>query len=177
MVRSSDSISLGDILDTAIIKKNEWSLLPNKAICGVIGPSVYSSSNFQYTKFPELFGKYSKIRKTQRQLKDLKSNFHNFSLRSIKEEIIPLFLSIITNELVTNGKECINDIIEIFKKYKINTLLFKENILELQTSTKILNKWEKINSSLKATLTRRLNEEYKNHSIKKKKGKGKYYMI
>jgi hypothetical protein len=177
MVKSSDCISLGDVLDTAILKDNEWSLLTNKAICGVIGPSIHSANNFQYTKFPELFGKYSKMRKTLRQLKDLKSNFHNYSLRSIKEEIIPLFLSIITNELITNGKDSINGVIELFKKYKINTFLFKENILDLQPSAKILNKWEKINSSLKSTLTKKLNEEYKNLYTMKKKGKGKICLI
>jgi hypothetical protein len=171
MVKSADHISFGDIIDRKISQNMEWSLLPNKGIHSALAPSQYSSNFISFTKFPELMSKIQKMRKVSRQLKELKENFCNYSLRTIKEEISPLILSLVTSSLA-NGREGLEEILNLFHKYKINTLLFKENILDIQPSISILNKWEKTATSLKSQLTKKLNEQYKTN-LKKKKATGK----
>ena len=46
----------------------------------------------------------SKIRKINRQAKELKQCFPNSSLRTIKDEMVPLMLSKIVNIFTENGK-------------------------------------------------------------------------
>lgn len=168
MAKSAEHISFGDNIDTKISKNMEWSLLPNKGIHSVLAPSQYSASFIAFTKFPELLGKIQKMRKVNRQLKELKEKFNNYSLRSIKEEITPLLLSL-TTESLSKGKDGIEETTNLFHKYKINTLMFKENILDLQSSGSILNKWEKTPTSIKTQLTKKLNEQNKTTITKKKK--------
>jgi len=51
-----------------------------------------------------LFGKMSTHRKIKRQIKELKYNFSGISQFAIKEEICPLILSYVSNNLIEDGK-------------------------------------------------------------------------
>jgi hypothetical protein len=175
MAKSAEHISFGDNVETKIAKNMEWSLLPNKGIHSVLAPSQYSANFISFTKFPELLGKIQKMKKVNRQLKELKEKFNSHSLRTIKEEIAPLLLSI-TRSSLEKGKDGIEEVSKLFHRYKINTLLFKENILDLQPSASILNKWEKTPTSIKTQLTKKMNEQNKSNFTKKKKTTGKIYL-
>jgi hypothetical protein len=136
-----------------------------------IGPAILSSGFISYTKFPDYFGKISKLRKTQRQLKELKMMFPHDSLQCIKEDVAPIILSKLTDYLVNSGKEGVEQAARLLKEYKLT--LFKDNIIDIQTKQSIITRYEKLTPSLKTALTRRLNEENKSAIVKKKK-KGKY---
>jgi hypothetical protein len=172
MTKSADNISLGDIIDKKIRQNNEWTLLPNRGIMSCIAPSAYSGNFLSFTKFPELFGKISKMRKNFRQLKEMKSLFPDQSLRTIKDEIVPIIFSKITNYLVNLGKDGVEMVINILTTFKINIQIFKENLFDLNTNELMLKKYEKLNPTIKSWLTKKLNEEFKTSIIKKKiKGK------
>lgn len=169
MVASSENISLGDIIDRKIRTDSEWTLLPNRGICSAVAPAVYSSNFVPFTKFPELFGKISKIRKVQRQLKEFKAVFPNHSLRTIKDEITPIIFSKVVNYLIDLGKEGVDKVIDVISTFKMSIILFKENLFDLQTNDTMIKKYEKLHATIKSLLTRKLNEEFKTSVVKKKK--------
>ena len=77
------------------MSKQEWNLLPNKGIHSCIAPSIYtakSGSLFMFPQFPQLMGKFSKIKKLKRQCRELKYAFPDNNLQSIKEEVAPIML-------------------------------------------------------------------------------------
>ena len=156
----TENISYSDLIEKRIKGNNEWNLLPNKGIHSVIIPSYYSSSFCSYPKFPEFYSKISKMRKTKRQIKDIKTLFPFYNINSIKNEISPLLFKIIINLLNENGKESIDEIINIFNIYKISLMQFKDSLFDLQSENtqKIYNK---INPSLKSYFTRKLNDHFK----------------
>jgi hypothetical protein len=154
-------------------RTNEWSLLPNRGIHSSLAPAIFSGNFISYTKFPDLFGKFSKMRKIIRQLKELKQVF-NFSFQAIKEEIVPLVFSKITNCLIDLGKEGVEKVLKIMSTYKISLMLFKENLFDLQPNESILKKYEKLNAGIKSLLTKKLNDEFKTSIVKKKK-KSKFF--
>ena len=100
------------------------------------------------------------MRKTKRQIKDIKTLFPFYNINSIKNEISPLLFKIIINLLNENGKESIDEIINIFNIYKISLMQFKDSLFDLQSENtqKIYNK---INPSLKSYFTRKLNDHFK----------------
>jgi replication factor C subunit 1 len=177
LVKCADNISFGDIIDKKIHTNNEWNLLPNKGICSSVAPAYFTNGFIYATKFPEISSKFSKVRKVMRQTKELKTLFPYNSLRTIKDEIVPILFSKIVNLLIDFGKDAIEKVINILHEYKFNLLLFKENLFEL-VNQKMLAKYEKMNSYIKTHLTKKLNEEFKTSLIKKKqKEKGKYSNI
>jgi replication factor C subunit 1 len=168
LVKCADNISLGDIIDKKIHTNNEWNLLPNKGICSSVAPGFFTNGFIYATKFPEISSKFSKVRKVMRQTKELKTLFPYNSLRTIKDEIVPILFSRIVNLLIEYGKDAVDKVMNILHEYKFNMLLFKENLFEL-VNQKLLAKYEKMNSTIKTHLTKKLNEEYKTSLIKKKK--------
>ncbi len=113
------------------------------------------------------------MRKILRQLKEMKQIF-NFSFQAIKEEIVPLLLSKITNYLIDLGKEGVEKVFSVLHIHKMSLMLFKENLFDLQYNESITHKYEKLNPSIKSLLTKKLNEEFKTSIVNKKK-KGKDY--
>lgn len=55
------------------------------------------------------------------------------------------------------------------REYRISLDTLKENILDVQPNESILKKFEKINSQVRASLTKRYNETFKTSLIHKKK--------
>jgi hypothetical protein len=114
-------------------------------------------------------GKFSTIRKVKRQIRELKYTFPDQNLITIKEESVPLIMSKIANSLIRDGTDGIDDVINLLIEYKISNDVFKENIIDL-AATSIVSRYEKLSSSIKGALTRKLNERSKT-SIKRTKQK------
>ena len=169
IAKSAEFISFGDVIERKIKTNNEWNLLPNRGILSCIAPANFSCNTINFVKFPDYMGKFAKIRKVMRQLKELKTLFSNHSLRSIKEEIVPIIFSKITNTLISNGKEGIDSVIHILNVFKFSLILFKENLFDLQPNEQIIKKYTGLNSGIKSLLTKKLNEEFKTSITKKKK--------
>ena len=162
-----DHMSFSDNIENKMKSQMEWSLLPDRGIHSTVIPSMIFSSFLSFPKFPENINKMSKIIKINRELKELKKIFHNYSLFEIKNLAAPLFFNIIIDKLVNEGKNGIDGIVDIFAYYRINSNLFKENIFDLQ-SKENQNAYNKINTSLKTTLTKKVNERFKT-SLKQNK--------
>jgi hypothetical protein len=114
-------------------------------------------------------GKFQRIRKVRRELKELKVCFPSLSLKSIKEEASPLILAKITNYLVSDGTDGLEACIALLNMYHITNDMFKEHILDLQSKESITKRFEKLTPSLKGSLTRKLNERNKTSVAHKRK--------
>ena len=98
--------------------------------------------------------------KINRELRELKKIFPNYSLFEIQNIVSPLFFNIIIDKLVNEGKNGIDSIVDIFVHFGMNANLFKENLLDLQ-SKENQNTYNKINNSIKTSMTKKLNERFK----------------
>jgi len=169
LINSTEHISISDIIDRKIRRQQDWNLLPNMGIHSSVAVANYSGNFLSFAKFPELFGKMQKFKKTKREVKELKYSFPNISSVSIIEEISPLILSAITNCLIDAGKEGVETCLRLMKNYKLSMEKFKENIVDLQPGDKILTKYEKISPQIKAYFTKKYNEAFKTSIVRKKK--------
>ena len=155
-----DHMSFGDSIENRMKSQMEWSLLPDKGIHSTVIPSMIFSSYLDFPKFPDYLNKISRIIKTDRQLKELKKIFNNYSLFEIKNLAGPLFYNLIVDKLVNEGKNGLDGIVDILAHYRMNANMFKENLYDLQSKENqaIFNK---INTSIKTALTKKLNEKFK----------------
>ena len=164
-----DHISFGDTIENKMKSQMEWSLLPDKGVHSTVVPSMIFSSFLGFPKFPEYLNKMSRIIKINRQLKELRKIFNNYSLFEIKNLVGPLFFNIIVDKIVNEGKKGIDGIVDIFAYYRMNSNLFKENLYDLQ-SKENQTTYNKINTSIKTALTKKLNERFKT-SLKQHKAR------
>jgi replication factor C subunit 1 len=169
LVKSTEHISLGDLIERKIRSQQEWNLLPNKGIHSTLAVCHYSGNFISYPKFPELMGKFQKIRKVKREIRELKYSFHGCPSISIKEEIVPLILSKVTDKLIEDDIAGIDSCLYFLKEYKLPLDTFKENVLDLHPNIKKVEKFNKINSQVRANLTRRYNEAFKTSIVRKKR--------
>ena len=164
-----DHMSFSDTVENRMKSQMEWSLLPDRGIHSTVVPSMIFSSFLGFPKFPAYFNKISTIIKINRELKELKKIFNNYTLYEIKNLVGPLFYNIIIDKLVKDGKNGIDGIVDILVNYRMNSNLFKENLYDLQ-SKENQDLYNKVNTSIKTSLTKKLNERFKT-SLKQHKSK------
>ena len=160
ITEGTDFMSFGDVIENRMKSQMEWSLLPDKGVHSTVIPSMIFSSFLSFPKFPEHFNKITKIIKLERELKELKKIFHDYSLFEIKNFAGPLLFNIIIDKLVNEGKDGIDNIVDILVHYRMNSNLFKENLFNLQTKEN-QTIYSKINTSIKTSLTKKLNEKFR----------------
>ena len=169
IVDGLDHMSFSDTVENRMKSQMEWSLLPDRGIHSTVVPSMIFSSFLGFPKFPTYFNKISTIIKINRELKELKKIFNNYSLYEIKNLVGPLFYNIIIDKLVKDGKNGIDGIVDILANYRMSSSLFKENLYDLQTKEN-QDLYNKVNTSIKTSLTKKLNERFKT-SLKQHKSK------
>jgi len=169
IVDGLDHMSFSDTVENRMKSQMEWSLLPDRGIHSTVVPSMIFSSFLGFPKFPTYFNKISTIIKINRELKELKKIFNNYSLYEIKNLVGPLFYNIIIDKLVKEGKNGIDGIVDILANYRMSSSLFKENLYDLQTKEN-QDLYNKVNTSIKTSLTKKLNERFKT-SLKQHKSK------
>ena len=167
IIQGLDHMSLGDVIEDRMKSQMDWSLLPDKGIHSTVIPSCIFSSYLGFPKFPESYNKISRMIKINRELRELKKVFPNYSLFEIQTIVSPLFFNIIIDKLISEGKNGLDDIVNILALYGMNANMFKESLLDLQ-SKENQNMYSKINNSIKTTLTKKLNERFKT-SVKQHK--------
>ena len=160
IVQGLEHMSIGDTVENKMKTQMEWSLLPDKGIHSTVIPSNIFSSYLSFPKFPESYNKITRMIKINKELKELKKIFPNYSLFEIKNTVGPLLFNIIIDKLVNEGKNGIDKIVDIFTNIGMNANMFKENLLDLQ-SKENQNTYNKINNSIKTSLTKKLNEKFK----------------
>ena len=72
LLKSTEHISVGDLIEKRIRTNQEWNLLTNKGIHSALAVGQFSGTCIPFPKFPELMGKFQKIKKVKRELKELK---------------------------------------------------------------------------------------------------------
>ena len=169
IIQGLDHMSLGDVIEDKMKSQMDWSLLPDKGIHSTVIPSCIFSSFLGFPKFPESYSKISRMIKINRELRELKKIFPNYSLFEIKNIVSPLFFNIIIDKLINEGKNGIDNIVDILTFYGMNANMFRENLLDIQ-SKENQNMYSKINNSIKTTLTKKLNERFKT-SVKQHKNR------
>ena len=167
IIQGLDHMSLGDVIEDRMKSQMDWSLLPDKGIHSTVIPSCIFSSYLGFPKFPESYNKISRMIKINRELRELKKIFPNYSLFEIQTIVSPLFFNIIIDKLINEGKNGLDKIVNILAFYGMNANMFKESLLDLQ-SKENQNMYSKINNSIKTTLTKKLNERFKT-SVKQHK--------
>ena len=167
IIQGLDHMSLGDVIEDRMKSQMDWSLLPDKGIHSTVIPSCIFSSYLGFPKFPESYNKISRMIKINRELRELKKVFPNYSLFEIQTIVSPLFFNIIIDKLISEGKNGLDDIVNILAFYGMNANMFKESLLDLQ-SKENQNMYSKINNSIKTSLTKKLNERFKT-SVKQHK--------
>ena len=167
IIQGLDHMSVGDVIENRMKSQMDWSLLPDKGVHSTVIPSCIFSSFLSFPKFPESYNKISRMTKIGRELRELKKIFPNYSLFEIKSLVGPLFFNIVVDKLINEGKNGIDNIVDILTSYGMNANMFKENLLDLQ-SKENQNMYNKINNSIKTTLTKKLNEKFKT-SVKQHK--------
>jgi replication factor C subunit 1 len=66
MAEASEFISMGDELNRHLRINQDWSLLPNVAVCSSIAPAVLIKGKNNFPGFPQWLGKNSTQRKSLR---------------------------------------------------------------------------------------------------------------
>ena len=160
IIQGLDHMSMGDTIENKMKSQMEWSLLPDKGIHSTVIPSMIFSSYLEFANFPQSIGKISRLIKVNKEIKELKKIFSDYSIFEISNIVGPLFFNIITNKLIDKGKEEIDNIVDLLVHFGMNVTMFKENLFDIQSKNN-QNLYNKINTSVKTTLTKKLNEKFK----------------
>lgn len=165
---ASDLISESDVVDKRIHSKQDWSLLADKGILSAVGVCSSIKGSVGFAKFPELFGKLSSLKKTQREISEVRKCFGSCDRKGVRDEIVNIIMLLFSGFL--NEGE-IDKCLEMIRKYKLSLELVKENIMDL-CEERYQALFEKVGTSMKSSLTREYNKNFKT-SVVKKRGKNR----
>jgi replication factor C subunit 1 len=178
IAKTADSLSLGDNVDRKIRSNMAWSLLPTQAVFSSVMPGEYMEGNFTApVNFPAWLGKNSNTNKRKRLAQEIHDHTRvstSGSRMSVRLDYAQFLVQAIVKPLVDKGMEGVADALEVMKSYH----LLREDLdslFELTTWGSAKSPWEKVDSRVKAALTRTFNKEVAPYSfsamadVKKKK--------
>lgn len=178
VAKTADSISMGDLADRKIRSNQAWSLLPTMAVFSSVLPGEYMEGNFSSPiNFPSWLGKNSNTNKRKRLAQELHDHTRistSGSRMSIRLDYAQFLVKVIVKPLIEKGMEGVKEALEIIKSYH----LLREDLdslFELTSWGGAKSPWEKVDSKVKAALTRTYNKEVLPYSfsaqadVKKKK--------
>ena len=91
----------------------------------------------------------------------MKYSFPEISTRGLKEEVVLLIFSKISNNLMKLGNERIDNSLNFWKEYRISIDKLIDYEMYLLIDSKLIEINESIAFSIIASLTRKYNEEFK----------------
>ncbi|EGW12073.1 Replication factor C subunit 1, partial [Cricetulus griseus] len=160
--RAADSICDGDLVDSQIRSKQNWSLLPTQAIYASVLPGELMRGYMtQFPTFPSWLGKHSSTGKHDRIVQDLALHM---SLRtySSKRTVNMDYLSHIRDALVlplaSQGVEGIQHVVTLMDTYYLMREDF-ENIMEVSSWGGKPSPFSRLDPKVKAAFTRAYNKE------------------
>lgn len=178
VANTADSISLGDIVDKKIRSNQAWSLLPTMAVFSSVLPGEYMEGSITApVNFPAWLGKNSNANKRKRLAQEVHDHTRiatSGSRMSVRLDYAQFLVKAIVKPLIDKGLDGVPEAIEIIKNYH----LLREDLdalFELTTWGSAKSPWEKVESKVKAALTRTYNKEVQPYSfsaqadVKKKK--------
>lgn len=178
IAKTADSLSLGDNVDRKIRSSQAWSLLPTQAVFSSILPGEYMEGHFtEPVTFPAWLGKNSNTNKRKRLAQELHDHTRvstSGSRMSFRLDYAQFLVQAIVKPLTEKGMDGVPQALEVMKSYHLLREDL-ESLFELTTWGKAKNPWEKVDSRVKAALTRTYNKEVLPYSfsaqtdVKKKK--------
>ncbi|KAL1790068.1 replication factor C subunit 1 isoform X2 [Sigmodon hispidus] len=160
--RAADSICDGDLVDSQIRSKQNWSLLPTQAIYASVLPGELMRGYMtQFPTFPSWLGKHSSTGKHERIVQDLALHM---SLRtySSKTTVNMDYLSHIRDALVqplaSQGAEGVQHVVTLMDSYYLMREDF-ENIMEVSSWGGKPSPFSRLDPKVKAAFTRAYNKE------------------
>ena len=171
MADAAELISVGDLINTQIRKEQNWSLLPDYGSMSSVAPCLCTEGRVTFPAFPQYLGKYSKLRKAKRLIRELSQTIPCSIGRSgILLELVPFLLKNILDWL---SRGYIEDVIDFLDDVKITNEMLKEHLISLSMDDKLTQKFEKMDPQLKVALTRQYNKDHKEISRIPQKGAAK----
>ncbi|KAJ1922247.1 DNA replication factor C complex subunit Rfc1 [Mycoemilia scoparia] len=119
-IKAADDIASGDLIDKAIHRSQQWSLLPSHAVISCVGPAyhVRGRHNGMYT-FPAWLGKNSKTAKSFRMLSELQMHsrlFTSCDKNEMRQSYLPTFYKTLHKPLI-DDPDSIGDVIRTMDDY------------------------------------------------------------
>lgn len=178
IAKAADSISNGDLVDKKIRSNQAWSLLPTMAVFSSVIPGAHMEGNFTApVNFPAWLGKNSNTNKRKRLAQEIHDHTRiatSGSRLSVRLDYAQFLVKAIVKPLIDKGAEGIQESLKVIKEYH----LLREDLdslFDLTTWGGAKSPWDKVDSRVKAALTRTYNKEILPYSfsaqadVKKKK--------
>ncbi|KAJ3037351.1 hypothetical protein HDV00_001776 [Rhizophlyctis rosea] len=120
LAQAADAISQGDLVDGALRRGQNWSLMPLHAAMSCVRPSFFAHGSTGQTFFPAWLGRNSTQGKMTRLLKEIQSHMR-LHISGDKSEVrlnyIPSLIPLLSQPLVEDGADGIEDVIKIMDEY------------------------------------------------------------
>ena len=169
---AADSMCQGDLVDSRVRRLQAWSLLPLQALyCSVLPGEYLCGGVGGMVQFPAWLGKNSSRTKSERLLQEL--NLHTrVAIKGDKGglnlDYLPAFKHLITTPLLHSQLDPVVDLMTSYHLLRDDL----ESVRELTSWSKGADLFGRVDSKVKAGLTRQLNKHphltpYSSASVKK----------
>ncbi|XP_071854658.1 replication factor C subunit 1-like isoform X1 [Apostichopus japonicus] len=159
--KTADSIAFGDLVDKQIRSSMKWNLLPLQAVFASVLPGEYMRGHLGgMINFPSWLGKNSSRGKYHRILQELQTHMRMSaatSLQSINQEYLPRMREHLTNPLLSEGSDGVDDVVGVMNDYDLTREDF-DNILELTQFSGFREPMKAVPPKVKAAFTRAFNK-------------------
>ncbi|XP_062964123.1 replication factor C subunit 1 isoform X1 [Cynocephalus volans] len=160
--RAADSICDGDLVDSQIRSKQNWSLLPTQAIYASVLPGELMRGYMtQFPTFPSWLGKHSSMGKHDRIVQDLALHMSlrtYSSKRTVNMDYLSHVRDALVQPLTSQGVEGIQDVVALMDTYYLMKEDF-DNIMEISSWGGKPSPFSKLDPKVKAAFTRTYNKE------------------
>ncbi|XP_040822182.1 replication factor C subunit 1 isoform X1 [Ochotona curzoniae] len=160
--RAADSICDGDLVDSQIRSKQNWSLLPTQAIYASVLPGELMRGYMtQFPTFPSWLGKYSSTGKHDRIVQDLALHMSlrtYSSKRTVNMDYLSHLRDALVQPLISQGVEGVQDVVALMDAYYLMKEDF-ESIMEISSWGGKPSSFSKLDPKVKAAFTRAYNKE------------------
>lgn len=149
--QAAESISDGDLVDKMIHgSQQQWSLMPTHGVFSTVRPASFVSGMIMGTQFTSWLGNNSKAGKLGRLNREIHSHMRLKSsgdANEIRQQYLPVLWYQLVKRLSFEGKDCIDDVIELMDSYYLTRDDFDslkelgvgpqaEGLVEIETQTK-----------------------------------------
>lgn len=160
--RAADSICDGDLVDSQIRSKQNWSLLPTQAIYASVLPGELMRGYMtQFPTFPSWLGKHSSTGRHDRIVQDLALHMSlrtYSSKRTVNMDYLSHIRDALVQPLTSQGVEGVQDVVALMDTYYLMKEDF-ENIMEISNWGGKPSPFSKLDPKVKAAFTRSYNKE------------------
>ena len=120
--KAAESISDGDLVDRMIHgSQQQWSLMPTHAVFSTVRPASFISGAMSgNTSFTSWLGNNSKFGKLGRYIKEIQSHMRlrtSGDRHEVRQQYLPLLWERIVKRLEKDGKDCVEEVIELMDSY------------------------------------------------------------